>query len=193
MRHPRVWHFDKVATPTDKHPVVRVSAIQAAMFCNWLSEKNDLEPVYEIREMGIGLDKDAYGFRLPTEAEFEFFSRQGCVDSSTFLGNEVERNWIAQYAAFDEQQPQQPPPAIQNYPCGSRLPGCWGLFDTVGNVAEIVLTPSDLAFDCQHLGIASYAPGSYVYNGDPATKKRNPSSASAKVGFRVVLDARNGQ
>lgn len=189
-KHPRVWEFDKSAAPTNLHPVVRVSVVQAAMFCNWLSTKNGLQPVYEINELGIKTNQDAHGFRLPTEFEFEHLCRQGC-SADTFIGNQVDRQWIAYYAAFDEELRSQTQHGSGCYRCGIRLPGNWGLFDTVGNVAEIAVTPSEdgTSIKCQHLGLASYAPVSYVFDGDPANKKRNPTSASAKVGFRVLLES----
>jgi formylglycine-generating enzyme required for sulfatase activity len=193
--HPRIWEFDRSAAPTNIHPVVRVSVVQAAMFCNWLSAKNGLEPVYQINELGIRINSRAHGFRLPTEAEFQYFSRQ-CCSSASFLGDQVDRNWIADYAAFDEEHATRSShPAGASYRCGIRLPSCWGLFDTVGNVAEIAVTPSEDAasFKCQHLGLASYAPVSYVFAGDPANKQRNPNSVSAEVGFRVLLEAKNNR
>lgn len=58
-------------------PVSSVSWLQAAQFCNWLSEKENLQPVYRINGNQLAaVDDNADGYRLLTEAEWEWLARK---------------------------------------------------------------------------------------------------------------------
>ena len=67
------------------------------------------------------------GYRLPTEAEWEYACRAGAV-TPWFFGSAVER--LDQYAAFGRSEPGEPELV------GLTKPNDYGLFDMLGNVSE---------------------------------------------------------
>jgi formylglycine-generating enzyme required for sulfatase activity len=60
-----------------KIPVTSVSWIEAAEFCNWLSQLEELAPVYHIKNKQLkGINANTDGYRLLTEAEWEWLARK---------------------------------------------------------------------------------------------------------------------
>lgn len=105
-------------------PVETVTFKDAVIFCNKLSVQNDLKPCYSIYDENeeIIFDKSKNGFRLPTEAEWEYACRAGTTGIRYGV---LER--IAWYKDNSENK---------THNVGHKKPNAWGLYDMLGNVWE---------------------------------------------------------
>jgi sulfatase modifying factor 1 len=108
----------------DDRPVEMVTWFDAVKFCNILSGKMDLEPVYKIVGEQVAWQKDKNGFRLPTEAEWEYACRAGTT------GDRYGR--IKKIAWYDENSGRS------TQGVGRKKPNGFGLYDMLGNVWEWV-------------------------------------------------------
>jgi len=116
---------------TDNNPVVHVSWLDATEYCNWRSRQEGLKPVYAISAGKISIDETADGYRLPTEAEWEYACRAGTTTSFNNGGNAIT---TAQANFFDSYIFK--PAAVKSYP-----PNKWGLYEMHGNVYEWTQDP----------------------------------------------------
>jgi sulfatase modifying factor 1 len=125
--------FTKVQLPNPSHwqdspkkPVERVRWRDAKQYCNERSLLEGLKPCYNEKTLDWDCDYSANGYRLPTEAEWEYACRAG-TDGPYDFG---QPDKLRQYAWFGSNADQK------THPAGEKKPNRWGLFDMHGNVSE---------------------------------------------------------
>jgi serine/threonine protein kinase len=165
-------------TPTSAHPVQNVSWYDAILFCNWLSRKEGRTPCYVESTEDWTLNEAAGGYRLPTEAEWEYACRAG---ATTKFASGNDDGLLNRYAVIE---------ANHTAVCGSKMPNGWGLFDLHGNVFEWCQDRFPPPKDAERVlrGGASEYPSTIA-----AASRRDgnrPSYRSLTIGFRVARSNR---
>ena len=106
-------------------PLERINWSDAAIYCNERSLAEGLTPCYDEKTWACNFD--ANGYRLPTEAEWEYACRAGTSTRYSF-GDDVRQ--LQDYGWFNENA------AGKTHLPGQKKPNPWGLYDMHGNVAE---------------------------------------------------------
>jgi len=177
------------------HPVERVDWNDTAEFCNRLSKKENLQPSYRREGESFAIE-DAAGYRLPTEAEWEFACRAGTT-TKFWIGDREEDLPAADWFKTNSQN--------GTHPTAQQKANPFELYDLHGNVCEwvqdvwdatyyrqfeeeLVVNPSGPSLGGRFRAIrggAFYHPAALARSAHrhafEATDRR------AYVGFRVVL------
>ncbi len=162
-----------------QRPVINVSWNYAIAYCNWLSEKEKLPKAYDSN--GNLLDKDGrvttdpskvIGYRLPTEAEWEYAARGGNNSNGYKYSGSDNVGEVAWYDSNSGDKTQE---------VGKKSPNELGIYDMSGNVWE-------WCSDWYNSGYYSKSPTTNPYNSTAGSSRviRGGSLGNNATNVRVV-------
>ncbi len=195
-----------VSTENDACPVDSVTWFSALEFCNKMSDLEELPHYYELngikRRSNGSIERarvttlGGEGYRLPTEAEWEYACRAGSISPWCF-GDQVMD--VGEYAWYYDNS------GMETHPVGEKKPNAWGLCDFHGNIMEWCHDWYDEYYYQQRPdeeedpagpedGIAKVLRGGAWQFGAEATRcayrnSSSPDTASSVIGLRVCRNA----
>jgi sulfatase modifying factor 1 len=131
------------AAGKEDHPILEVSWYGAAAYCNWRSERHGRTPCYDLTTWTCDFGAD--GYRLPTEAEWEYAARGSEHDPYHMYpwGDDIDGSKANYWESGDPYEtggdPRTTPAAYYNggqTPPGSHMVNGYGLSDMAGNAWE---------------------------------------------------------
>ena len=175
-------------------PVVAVNWFGAAVFCNFMSERNDYKPSYNVTDWSC--DISAKGFRLPTEAEWEYAARGGLNSGGYKYSGSDSLDAVAWYYSNAENEVRS---------VGGKQPNELGIYDMSGNVWEWCMDWYDNQYydECKEKGVVDNPQGpetgsrrvlrggSWDFSGQFCRSANrfsdDPDDRDYDIGFRLVF------
>ena len=157
-------------------PVEQVSWNDCVQFCNEMSEQEELEKAYTVFGDEVLWNEESDGYRLPTEAEWEYAARAG-TDFEYAGSDRIEQvGWVKENSGF------------KTHSVGKKMSNDWGLYDMSGNVYEWCwdgLNQKGLNFCSERVNRG----GSWLYGAEDARVSHRHGNASSyrggNLGFRL--------
>ena len=182
-------------TGNSNRPVDSVSWYKAVAFCNAMSDRDGLDRVYTIDGRNVTMDRTKNGYRLPTEAEWEFAARGGNASNGYLYSGSNDVNTVGWYGDNSNNT---------THAVGLKSDNELGLYDMSGNVGEWCWDWYSFVLDyaSQTDPVSPVESGSYriVRGGSwsffakllrvASRTSTAPGSGDEYVGFRLVLSMR---
>jgi formylglycine-generating enzyme required for sulfatase activity len=141
----------KNARDMSNDPMVQVSWYGAVAYCNWRSQQEGKEICYNTSDPNWPCDFSKNGYRLPTEAEWEYAARSGLSGRRFPWGDTISHSQANYYSYWEGGHPYNPYDVnptegyhpswddVSPYtsPGGSFAANSYGLYDMVGNAWEL--------------------------------------------------------
>lgn len=174
-------------------PVSGVSWFDAIEYCNWKSETENLVPCYKKTGLNVTWNTNANGYRLPTEAEWEFIAKEGQINYPYQFSGSNDINSVGWTSRNSNNTV---------HVGGSFAPNGFGVYDMTGNVWEWCWDWYAATYYQKQENNNPTGPvtgttrvlrgGSWSSDDTPITYRHNqaPTTKSFDIGFRIVRSSR---